>query len=86
MNCVFPLYLTAGVMKKRIVIVGAGVVGLSTAVQLQQRFGDKVAITIIADKFEEDTTSYGAVGIIKAIPQRLPGVPLHQIRYFPPSR
>ncbi len=67
-------------MKKKVVVVGAGVVGLSTAVQLQQRFGDTVAVTIIADKFEEDTTSYGAVGIIKAIPQRLPGVSLHQLR------
>ncbi|KAL4234741.1 hypothetical protein ACF0H5_006383 [Mactra antiquata] len=45
-----------------IVVLGAGVVGLSTAVNLQTHFPDR-EVTIIADKFNTETTSDGAAGI-----------------------
>ncbi|GAB6018623.1 hypothetical protein CHUAL_000305 [Chamberlinius hualienensis] len=52
-----------------ICVVGAGVVGLSTAVQLAQhcsKAGGKV--TIIADKFDNETLSNGAGGIFRLSP------------------
>ena len=38
------------------VIVGAGVVGLSTAVHLCERFGSHVQVTVVADQFSPHTT------------------------------
>ena len=43
--------------KLKIVVVGAGVIGLSTAVDIIQRFPGMVQIHLIADKFSPDTTS-----------------------------
>lgn len=43
-------------------VVGAGVVGLTTATLLQEARPD-VKVTLFADKFEGDTTSVGAAGI-----------------------
>ena len=37
-------------------VVGAGVIGLSAAVHLCERFGDGLDITLVADKFSPDTT------------------------------
>lgn len=42
---------------QRCVIVGAGVIGLSTAVHLCERFGDGLDVTLVADKFSPDTTA-----------------------------
>ncbi len=58
----------------RIGVVGAGVIGLSTAVKLQETYGDKCQVTIVADKFFQETTSYGAGGIFKPPIERMPGV------------
>lgn len=55
-------------------VIGAGVVGLSTAVNLQNRLGNACRVTIIADKFFEETTSYGAAGIFKPTMVKIPGV------------
>lgn len=47
-----------------IAILGAGVVGLTTALELQNEFrGAKV--TIIANKFTTETTSDGAAGMFR---------------------
>lgn len=63
----------------RIVVVGAGVVGLSTAVQIQQCVpGSKV--TIVADKYFEETTSYGAGGIFRPIHSKNPDVPANTLK------
>ena len=43
--------------RRRVVIVGAGVIGLSTAVHLSEKFGDRLHITIVSDKFSPDTTA-----------------------------
>nr|CAD7578832.1 unnamed protein product [Timema californicum] len=45
-------------------ILGAGVVGLNTALELQRQF-PTARLTIIADKFNEETTSDGAAGIFR---------------------
>ena len=41
----------------RVVVVGAGVVGLSTALHLLERFGGKLQVTIVSDHFSPDTTA-----------------------------
>jgi len=63
-------------MSLRVAVVGAGVVGLSTAVQIQQVVPAGVKVTIIADKFTTETTSHGAAGIFRPVLSKTPGVPL----------
>ena len=46
----------------RIGVLGAGVIGLSTATRIQQCLPN-ADVTIIADKFLTETTSHGAGGI-----------------------
>ena len=48
--------------KRRVAVLGAGIIGLSTAVCLQEA-DPSLDITIIAEKFSPDTTSDGAAGI-----------------------
>lgn len=45
-------------------ILGAGVVGLSTALQVQNEFRN-ANVEIIADTFTEDTTSFVAAGLFR---------------------
>lgn len=47
-----------------IAVVGAGVVGVTTALELKKQFRN-AKIAIIADKFYEDTTSYVAAGLFR---------------------
>ena len=42
--------------RRRVVVVGAGVIGLSAAVHLCERFGDGLDITLVSEKFSPDTT------------------------------
>ena len=63
----------------RIAVIGAGVVGLSTAVLIQQHMPG-VDVTIIADKFDKDTTSDGAAGIFRPTISMTPGVPVPLLR------
>ena len=46
-----------------VTVLGAGVIGLSTAVAIQ-RLMPSAQVTIVADKFVLDTTSAGAAGIL----------------------
>lgn len=46
----------------KICVVGAGVVGLTTALELRNQFRD-IDITILADNFNAETTSDGAAGL-----------------------
>lgn len=46
------------------VVVGAGVVGLSTALELQKTFPN-AQVSIFADKFGTETTSDVAAGIFR---------------------
>lgn len=50
--------------RKSIAVLGAGVVGLSSAINIQKLY-PRAEVTIIADKFNSDTTSDGAAGIFR---------------------
>lgn len=63
-----------------IVVLGAGVVGLSTAVSIQNLLPGR-KLTIVADKFTKDTTSYGAAGIFRPTVEKTPVKSLQQYRY-----
>ena len=67
-------------MMPRIAVIGAGAVGLSTAVRIQGHIPG-VDVTLIADKFDKDTTSDGAAGIFRPTRAKNPGVPDHLLRY-----
>lgn len=62
-----------------IVVIGAGVVGLSTAVNIQNLLPDR-RVTVIADKFTKDTTSDGAAGIFRPSIEKTPVRSLTQYR------
>ena len=44
-------------MKLRVAVVGAGVIGLSAALHIRERFPDDVEVTVIADRLSPDTAS-----------------------------
>lgn len=48
----------------KIAVVGAGVIGVTTALELKKQFRN-AKIEVIADKFYEDTTSYVAAGLFR---------------------
>lgn len=47
-----------------IAVLGAGVVGLTTALELKKQFRD-VAVDVIAETFNRDTTSFAAAGLFR---------------------
>jgi len=49
--------------RKRVAIVGAGTVGLSVALRAAEFAGHSIDITIIANEFLSQTTSYGSGGL-----------------------
>jgi glycine/D-amino acid oxidase-like deaminating enzyme len=51
----------------RVGVLGAGVVGVITATELQAEF-PTASITIVADKFNKETTSEVAAGIFRPSP------------------
>jgi len=63
-----------------IAVLGAGVVGLSTAVNIIQQIPG-VQVTVIADKFYNETTSIGAGGLFRPSAKHAPGTPVHLIKY-----
>ncbi len=48
-------------------VVGAGVIGLSTALHLTERFSDALQVTILADRFTPDTVSDKSGAVKKPI-------------------
>lgn len=48
----------------KIAVVGAGIIGLTTALQLQNEFKN-ASVEIIANKFEQNTTSDVAAGLFR---------------------
>lgn len=62
-----------------IVVLGAGVVGLSTAVNVQSLLPGR-KVTVIADKFTKDTTSDGAAGIFRPSVEKTPVRSIKQYR------
>ena len=63
----------------RIAVIGAGIVGLTSAINIQKLMPD-AKVTIIADKFEKDTTSYGAGGLYRPTAYLVKGVPPDTIK------
>ena len=62
--------------RPRVAVVGAGVIGLSTAVCLAETFGRQLDITIIAEHFSPDTTSdRAAAAIMPFTPVSTSGAP-----------
>ncbi|KAL3049732.1 hypothetical protein OYC64_009063 [Pagothenia borchgrevinki] len=61
----------------RVVVVGAGVVGFSTAVCIAENL-PHVSVTLLGEKFSPETTSDGAAGILFA--NHNPDVPVEQQR------
>ncbi|XP_017277085.1 D-aspartate oxidase-like [Kryptolebias marmoratus] len=61
----------------RVVVVGAGVVGFSTAVCISEAF-PSCSVTLVADSFSPHTTSDGAAGIMYAA--EFPDIPLERQR------
>ncbi|XP_048083268.1 D-aspartate oxidase isoform X2 [Alosa alosa] len=59
----------------KVVVVGAGVVGLSTAVCIAETL-PHCSVTVISERFTPDTTSDGAAGILFA--SQFPDIPLEQ--------
>ena len=58
--------------KLSVAIVGAGVIGLTATVHLQERFPGKLDLTLIADKFSPHTTSDKSAAILWPIlPERI---------------
>jgi len=55
-------------------VVGAGIVGLSTAINVQARL-PHARVTIYADKFGADTTSHGSGGLFRPNLDHLSGDP-----------
>lgn len=51
-------------MKMKIAVIGSGIVGLTTALELQSEYRN-AEISIIAEKFYKETTSYCAAGIFR---------------------
>lgn len=52
----------------RVAVVGAGVVGVHAALELQRELGASADVSLLADKFNEETTGHGAAGFIFAAP------------------
>jgi hypothetical protein len=60
-----------------VAIIGAGIVGLSCAYKLKEEFGDDVNVTIIADAFLSQTTTYGSGGLWE--PYQIAGTPEEEV-------
>ncbi len=71
------VYLSLG-GNMEVAVVGAGVVGLSTAVNIQQRLVGS-HVTIIAEKFGDDTTSSGVGGHFRPNINHMKGVSREQL-------
>ncbi|KAF6031877.1 DDO [Bugula neritina] len=53
------------IMSPRVCVLGAGIIGLSCAVRLQEVLGHRCLITVVADKFGKETTSAIAAGCFR---------------------
>ena len=69
--------------KQRVCVLGAGVIGLSTAVRIQEKSNDwgdipQVEVTLVADRFSPHTTSDGSGGFWE--PYSLGSTPMASVR------
>ena len=61
-------------MEAKVAVVGAGVIGLSTAYCIANK-DPNIKVTVVADMFSPDTCSDGAAGII--LPYIMADTPIH---------
>lgn len=47
----------------KIAVIGAGVIGITTAIRLQEKFGNKVSITVFSEEFSPNTTGDVSAGL-----------------------
>lgn len=47
-----------------VAIVGAGIVGLTTAFTIQEKFGSAISVTVFAETFTPNTTGDVAAGVL----------------------
>jgi D-amino-acid oxidase len=57
------IYSFSDTSKVKVCIIGAGIVGLSVALKLTEAYGSSVDITVTAELFTQQTTSYGSGGL-----------------------
>lgn len=50
-------------MVKKIAVLGAGIIGISCAVQLQNKFKNAVEVVVISEEFSPNTTGDGSAGL-----------------------
>lgn len=50
--------------RKQVAVVGAGIVGVNSAMEVQRRFPN-FDVTVMADKFNGETLSDGAAGLLR---------------------
>ncbi|XP_063422409.1 D-aspartate oxidase-like [Mytilus trossulus] len=62
-----------------VAVLGAGVVGLSTAINIKKLL-PSARVTVIADRFNSETTSYGAGGLFRPTMKHTPGLPVELLR------
>lgn len=62
-----------------IAVVGAGVIGVTTALEIQENFPN-AKITLLDDRFNETTLSYSPAGIFRPSPQ-FGGKPENVVKY-----
>ena len=60
-------------MSTKICIVGAGVVGLSCALKVVEELGENADVTVVAEAFISQTTTYGSAGLWE--PYQIAGTP-----------
>lgn len=73
--------LTPTIMTANVVVIGAGVVGLSTAINIQ-RLVPSCSVTIVAEDVVDGTTSVGAGAIFRPTEEYLPGVDIQRARQW----
>lgn len=73
--------LSKNLIRKKIAILGAGVIGLSTAERLIEKYNEfnlakqgPIDLTIISEAFGKETTSDGAGGLFRPDDRFIPGV------------
>lgn len=64
----------------KVAVLGAGVVGVNTVLQLQEQL-PPASITLIDDRFNNETLSYGPAGIFRPGTQ-FGGLPADIVRYL----
>lgn len=66
--------------RTRICVIGAGVIGLATAVQILDKYGSHVHVTVMSEKFSPNTTSDGSAGFWE--PYLVGDTPKESIKYI----